>query len=318
MSRPALSILVVSYNSRELTLAALESVYAQTTETPFETIVLDNASTDGSADAIAARFPQVRLIRSPDNLGFARGNNEAAKVANGEYLLLLNPDTVVLNHAIDRLVAFARAQPAARIWGGRTLNADRSLNAASCWRRMTLWSLLCNLSGLSAMKSSPIFASESYGGWDRSTVREVDIVTGCFLLIERTFWNELGGFDLSYFMYGEEADLCLRAIQRGAHPAITPDASIIHYSSTADPVRADKMVAIAKAKVTLIRRHWPRLLRPLGRAMFILTPLSRAIAYSAAGLLLARASARERARVWLEVWRRRGQWGAGYPAANVS
>src|SRR5688572_24667662 len=118
--RPRVSILVISYNTREMTLDCLRSIAHETRE-PHELIVVDNSSSDGSADAIAAQFPDVRLRRPEKNLGFARANNVASTEARGDYLLLLNPDTVVLDRAIDRLVAFADANPDAGIWGGRTL-----------------------------------------------------------------------------------------------------------------------------------------------------------------------------------------------------
>ena len=117
---------MISYNTRAMTLDCLRSLEAETT-VPHELIVLDNASPDGSAAAIAAAFPELRLIASPDNHGFAKGNNVAAREARGDYLLLLNPDTLVLDRAIDRLVAFAERRPAAGIWGGRTLNGDGTL-----------------------------------------------------------------------------------------------------------------------------------------------------------------------------------------------
>ena len=107
-----------------MTLAAIRSVYEQSVDARFEIIVVDNASKDGSADAIAAEFPQVSLIRSKENLGFGRATNLAATHARGDLLLLLNPDTVVLDHAIDKLVKFARNNPNARIWGGRTVSPE--------------------------------------------------------------------------------------------------------------------------------------------------------------------------------------------------
>src|SRR5688500_14237732 len=121
---PVVSILVISYNTRAMTLECLRSVVAET-RVPYELVVLDNASPDGSAAAIAAAFPpesfpQIRLIASAANRGFAGGNTLAAQAARGRYLLLLNPGTLVLDHAIDRLVAFAERTPAAGIWGGRT------------------------------------------------------------------------------------------------------------------------------------------------------------------------------------------------------
>ena len=124
---PDLSILIISYNTREMTLACLRSVAAQT-RTPHEIIVLDNASDDGSAAAIAAEFPDVTLLAETRNHGFARANNLAALQAKGAFLLLLNPDTLVLDGALDKPAGLRAPGPEARIWGGRTVFGDGSLN----------------------------------------------------------------------------------------------------------------------------------------------------------------------------------------------
>lgn len=303
---PRTSILIVSYNTRQMTLECLASGFAQTNPGTFEVVVIDNASEDGSADAIEREFGErVRLIRSTVNLGFAAANNLAARHARGDFLLLLNPDTVVLDRAIDRLVAFAEERPAAGIWGGRTVFADGSLNPTSCWRRPTLWSLLCQAAGLASLfRKSRVFNPEAMGGWKRDTMREVDIVTGCFLLIRRSLWERLGGFDPAFFMYGEEADLCLRARALGIRPIVTPDATIVHHGGASETVRADKMVRLLQAKVLLIRRHWPMGRREAGAMLLRLWPLTRmwawrfAAAFGASGGL----------ETWREVWRRRAEW----------
>ncbi len=309
---PELSILVISYNTAELTLACLDSVVAETHATAYEIIVVDNASSDGSADAVAAAHPEVRLIRLGENMGFARANNMAAKMAKGNLLLLLNPDTLVLDGAIDRLVAFAKARPQARIWGGHTVFGDGSLNPSNCWRRMGLWNLFCRVAGLTGMfPESKLFNAEAYGGWPRDTEREVDIVTGCFFLIERRFWETLGGFDPLFFMYGEEADLCLRARALGARPRITPDASIVHYGGASEQVRAEQIIRLSRAKVSLLARHMPAGLRGAGIFLYRLWPLSRMLAYRFA--MLVRPSDRfagEHA-TWSEIWRRRREWQQG-------
>ena len=312
---PALSVIVVSYNTCEMTLACLGSIFSETRETGFEVLVVDNASGDGSAEAIADRFPQVRLIRSAENLGFARANNAAAREALGEHLLLLNPDTVILRGAIDKLVAFARRRPDAGIWGGRTLYADGSLNPYNCWREMSLWNLACRAAGLTALfPGSPVLNSENYGGWARDSERDIDIVQGSFLLITRRLWNALGGFDERYVMYGEEADLCRRARARGARPRMTPDAEIIHYGGASQTVRADKMARLFRAKITLIRDHWRWPARALGVALFAAWPWSRRLATGVAARLSGRA--REAHRAWDEVWRRRHEWIGGYPSLS--
>ena len=243
-----LTVIVISYNTRALTLAALRTLFATTRETPLHVVVLDNASTDGSADAVAEAFPKVELIRSSDNLGFARANNVVAAAAQTEFLLLLNPDTECHEGAVDNLMAFARDNPQAGIWGGRTVFPDGSLNIGSCWQRITPWSLFCMAVGLTAVfPRSDLFNTEALGSWKRDTVRNVDIVSGCFFLIARELWARLGGFDLRYFMYGEEADLCLRARRLGYRPMITPDAEIMHLVGAASSSLAEKRQLVTKA-----------------------------------------------------------------------
>lgn len=309
---PLVSIIIVSYNTREMTLECLRSVVAETTVS-YELLVMDNNSPDGSAEAIAAEFPDIRVWAETDNHGFAKSNNILCKEARGEYVLLLNPDTIVLDGAIDKLMAFAKARPEAKLWGGKTLFGDGSLNATNCWGRMTLWNVFCRTTGLTAIfKSSAFFNSESYGTWDRSEEREVDIVSGCYFLMKRDLWNTLGGFDLSFIMYGEEADLCLRAIDsHGARPRITPNSVIVHYGGASEAVRADKMIRLMRAKISLIDRHFPKWQQPLARGLFMLWPLSRAVAMRVSGA--ARKSADATQGSWAEIWARRAEWKDGYP-----
>lgn len=307
------SIIIVSYNTREMTLECIGSVITETEEARYEIIVIDNNSNDGSADGIRSAFPEIELIACEENLGFGRANNLAIKRAHGRRILLLNPDTVVLDRAIDRLVSFANETPACGVWGGRTVFGDGSLNPYSCWRRMTLWNLTCFALGLSRLASkSAIFNSEAYGGWDRSTVGHVDIVTGCFLLINRSLWEELGGFDPAFFMYAEESDLCHRARKMGARPVITPTATILHYGGLSETSTEKKVVNIFRGKITLMNRHWSPFSRRAGRALFLLSALLRWSAYSASARLTSGASARRNIELWRKVWLRRREWINGY------
>lgn len=305
---PEASVIIVSYNTRDMTAECLRSLFASPAAKRIETIVIDNASTDGSADAIEQEFAgQLTLVRSEDNLGFAGGNNLGAEHATGKRLLLLNPDTLVLDDAVGELLNFANQEPHRRIWGGRTVFADRSLNPASCWRRITYWSLMTQALGLnSVFRRSTLFNPEAMGGWDRSTKRDVDIVSGCFFLIDRDLWDQLGGFDEAFFMYGEEADLCHRARAVGARPGVTPEATIVHYGGASETVRADKLVRLLKAKTDLIRRH----LRPapgLGVALLTLWPVSRAMAWTLLAPLKGEQGKTARG-IWREVASRRREW----------
>ena len=309
-----LSIIVVSFNTLKMTLECLRSIYAETLDTKFEVIVVDNNSLDGSADVIRSEFSEVKLIALKENIGFARANNLAVDQAHGRKILLLNPDTVVIARAIDHLIAFANETPAHQLWGGRTLNSDGSLNASSCWRRMSLWNLACFTFGLCRLApNSPFFNSESYGGWDRNTVRHVDIVTGCFLMIDRILWEKLRGFDPDFFMYAEDADLCHRARRAGARPAITPTAAIIHHGSKSEASEVAKRTKLFRGKITLMKRHWSPLAQRLGRTLFLLVPLLRWPAYR----LLARITGEPRfdaiSNDWRTIWRGRRQWIEGYP-----
>jgi len=308
---PDVSIIIVSFNTRELTLDCLRSVYEQTGDVTFEVFVVDNASTDGSAEAIAAAFPQVHLIANHENRGFAAANNQAAQYASGEWLLLLNPDTVVLNRAVDRLVAFARravAEDAAcGIFGGRTLHGNGQLDPACAWRRPTLWGMFCTSLGLSwLLPKSRWFNAEALPHWARDTVCEVDVVTGCFLLISRALWEQLRGFDPAFFMYGEEVDLCLRARRLGVKCLICPDATIIHYGGASDAVLARKKVRLLHAKAQLFRRHWSRSAARLGVLLLDLWAGSRTLAFWAASCL--RPRLRPKYETWRTVWRQRAAW----------
>lgn len=309
MGKPLLSILIVSYNTRDMTIECIDSVWKQTCHTPFEIIVWDNASHDGSAEAVSGRFHNsVRLIASNENIGFAAANNRAAKMASGNFLLLLNPDTIVLDGAIDRLVGFANAHSAAGIWGGRTLFRNGALNPSSCWQRQTLWSLSCQMTGLSSVfRRSNWFNPEGLGGWNRVGVRNVDIVSGCFLLIHREIWNKLSGFSEEFFMYGEDADLCLRAQSLGARPLITSDATIIHYGGASERVRADKLVKLLKAKMLLLERHFNPAFRQFGKLLLSMWPLSRYVIHSLLSRAGRKASIEPRDQ-WGNVVTRKREW----------
>ncbi len=310
---PTVSVIVVSYNTCAMTLRCLQSI-ADETSTPHEVLVVDNASADGSAAAIAQEFPTVRLFTEDINHGFARGCNLAARRARGRYILLLNPDTVVLDGAIDRLIEFAERRPDRGMWGGRTLYDDLRLNPTNCWRKMTLWTITARTFGLDSMfPRSDVFNREGYGGWDRNTERAVDIITGCFLLIERSTWDALGGFDERYVMYGEEADLFRRAEALGVCPTITPTAAIVHHVGAASAVRADKFVWLLRAKITLIDRWFPAWQRPIARLVLVAWPWTRSVASRIIGLVTRR---EHQGNGWREVWRRRSEWIDGYPPSE--
>ena len=305
------SIIVVSYNTREMTLECLRSILKETQSHTFEVVVLDNMSSDGSFTAIESEFgsdPRFVLIESHKNLGFAGGNNLAVEKASGDFLLLLNPDTVVLDRALDALVDFARERPKHRIWGGRTLFADGSLNPYSCWGPYTLWSIFTASVGFRKLfPKSAIFNPRAMVSWKRDSIREVAIVTGCLFLIDRSLWDELKGFDPEFFMYGEEADLCMRASALGARPIITPKSTIIHYAGASEHVRADKLARLLDAEVRLFRRNMSS---PAFKLALWMT--KSGVALRAATMWsLKTLGIRKGQSVWGTLWNRRSEWSSG-------
>jgi N-acetylglucosaminyl-diphospho-decaprenol L-rhamnosyltransferase len=225
---------------------------------------------------------------------------------------------VILNQAIDRLHEFAKANTHCRIWGGRTVFADGSLNPSSCWRDATLWSIFCIATGLTRFKATNFFNPEGYGGWKRDSVRAVNIVTGCFLLIDRELWQQLGGFDPQFFMYGEEADLCRRARKLGAQPTITPAATIIHHGRASEPDYAEQRIKVLAGRITLMRRHHSGLMAFSARALYLMLPLLRLFGYGAAAAAFGSAHFCRQAKDWRDVWKNRQRWINGWSDAAVS
>lgn len=307
MNTPELSIILVSYNTAVYTCRALESLLRETEQTDFEVIVVDNASSDDSVARIREQFPQVSLIESGGNPGFAGGVQIGAQTARGKYLLLLNPDTVILDKAVDRLMRFAREHPANGIWSGVTLNNDLSINTQHAWSKPTFGNLLASALGLSKLFSHTcLFNNANYGCWLRDSIKEVDIVSGCFFLTTRELWDELGGLDTRFFMYAEEADYCLRAKKLGYQPIVTPDARIIHHGGVSHSRFSGKQIKLLKGKVELINRHIPVWKRPAYKFLLYLYVLNKHVSHS----LLQPDS--DQRREWQTVFAHRSDWLQGY------
>lgn len=308
------AILIVSYNTEDLLRDSLHSVYEQCGSLRQQVIVVDNGSADRSVDMIRTEFPDVELIDAKENLGFARGVNLAATRVNAEFLLLLNPDTVVLDRALERLVQFAQSNPGHGLYGGRALKRDGSLELSSCWALPTVWSMTCFALGLSAaFRHSRWFDPEAMANWRRDTVREVGIITGCLLLAPRDDWRMLGGFDERYFMYGEDADLAFRARRAGFRPIICPEACIVHDVGKASASRAGKLLLLFKGKATLVRDHFNG-----WRKQLVLLELLMGVGLRAFLGRMRPQSNMAEADPWRIVWRQRQDWIRGYPDPKSS
>ncbi|MFO0947988.1 MAG: glycosyltransferase family 2 protein [Planctomycetota bacterium] len=230
MDEVSLSIVIVNWNVRDLLRACLQSVQQQMRlpETCYEVIVVDNQSTDGSVAMLEKEFPGVRLIANPHNPGFGKANNQALPLCRGKYILLLNPDTVILDHALDKMLARMEGEPSIGALGCRLLNGDGTLQRWTGGSFPTLWTVACHYFFLSQLLPRGFRPASLYLDSDVPSSIDVDWVSGACLLLRR---EEVGDyiFDDAFFMYGEDMELCHRLKKAGQRVVYMPEVSIIHY-----------------------------------------------------------------------------------------
>ncbi len=225
---PDISIIIVSFNTRELTRRCLACVEIHAQAVHCEVIVVDNASTDGSAEMVRQEFPEVILICQPINKGFSGGNNPGMKRATGRYILLLNSDAFITQGVLPRCLAYMEKRPRVGILGCRLTNPDGSLQPSARSLPGPITKLF-HISGLAArFPTSRIFGKVDYTWWDHRTPRKVGWVVGAFFLIRRRTMEEIGLLDEGYFLYFEEIDYCLTAQKAYWDVLFYPHASVVH------------------------------------------------------------------------------------------
>jgi GT2 family glycosyltransferase len=240
-----LSIIIVNWNTRDLLAQCLQSIYDTVSNLDFEVIVVDNASSDGSQAMIRQRFPQVCLIESDQNVGFARANNQALTVSRGRYFLLLNSDTIVLPHALEKMVQFADAHAESGIIGCRLLNSDGSLQKS--WASFpTFWSEVLGRNFRARRQVE-----------EESLAYEVDWIGGACLLVRPAAINEVGLLDESFFMYSEETDWCFRMKRHGWRVYYLASAEIVHLGGgSASRTSASQLVRLYENKIRFFNKHY--------------------------------------------------------------
>ena len=236
-----LTVIIVNWNAGDFLDRCLGTVYAGNLNENLEVIVVDNNSTDRSAEVIGEKYPQVKLIGNRQNVGFARANNQALKEASGDLVLLLNPDTEIEPDTLRVMADFIRNRPDCGIAGCKVLNPDGTLQQA-CRRNIpTMADAFFKLTGLSRLfPGSPRFSRYNLTFLPADQIAAVDAVSGSFMMARREVVERIGLLDDRFFMYGEDLDWCLRARQAGYQNYYLPATSIIHYhgqSSRQRPLR---------------------------------------------------------------------------------
>lgn len=280
-----LSIAIASWNTVNLLDQCLESVYRTSADLDFEIIVVDNASKDGSADMVASKYPDVKLLQNRVNLGFAAACNLAFKHSEGRYFLLLNTDTIVLDNAFKALVEFMDAHADAGATGCRLLNRDGSLQR-SCSEFPNLLTELFDALYLSKLfPKSKFFARYSMAYWDFNDTREVDFAGGSCLIVRRETIEEVGLLDESFFMYTEEADWCYRMQQNGWKVYFYPGAQIIHLGGeSAKRSPSEMLMHLYTSRNKFIHKHYGNTTATLHRLILALGALSRLVVFKTKSL----------------------------------
>ena len=256
------SVVIVSWNTKDLLRECLESVYAETRKHSLEVFVVDNNSPDDSAAMVAEEFPQVRLIANEDNRGFAPANNQALELATGKYILLLNPDTVVLDGAIDKMVDYAEEHKEEKIGilTCKLLNGDGSLQK-SVNRFYSFWrSFIENRFFEKILERFNAKSDAFLSFWDHSDKREIDWAFGAVMLFSKDMMDEIGMLDDRFYIYAEEMDYFMRAKKAGYHSWFLPDIEITHYGkSSSRQRRAAMFIQNYKSFYLFLEKHYSKL-----------------------------------------------------------
>lgn len=246
-----LSIIILSFNTKELTIACINSIIAQYKQeldnSQFEIVVVDNASTDATAEAVEKlKTSNVKLIKSAENLGFSKGCNLGAKNASGEYLLFLNSDTEIKDQGFVKMVDFLRKNPNVGILGGALKNEDGSAQP-STGKFYNLFNLFLAMAGLERMG----FLRES-----PRQIKKVDWVMGASLMTSRKIFEKIGGFEKELFMYAEDMELCYRANKKGFSTYFFPEVMLFHKERGSSN-RTFAILNIYKGILFFYKKHKP-------------------------------------------------------------
>lgn len=269
-SQPTLSIIIVTWNVRELTLACLDSIERTKGELDLEVIVVDNDSTDGTVEAIRRAYPETVVVANEVNLGFPRANNQALRIARGRYILFLNPDTVVGPGTLEGCVEVLEGEPGIGMVGCRLIYPDGSVQYECARRAYRLRHLLVESVYLHMFfPRHPLFAHHLIGDWDHLDSQDVEAISGAFMMVRRELALEIGGLPEEHFMYHEDLAFCLRIRARGQRIRYLAEWETTHFSGQSSGKSASRLDLLEGAyKIDLIRELEGPLYARLARLIF--------------------------------------------------
>jgi len=281
-----LSIITVNTNEWHVLQTCLRSVFEQTKGIEFEFIVVDNASTDGSKEKIAREYPQVKIITNSENLGFAAANNRGIEQACGKYVLLLNPDTEVLDNAIVKTVQFMESHPQAGISACKLLFPDRSLQR-SVRSFPTVWNVFCESTFLYRLFPKSILFGKYYLSYfNYDAIMQVDWVCGAYIMMSRKVIDTVGLLDEQFYMYTEEVDYCHRAKNAGYEIWFIPDGEVIHFWGGVNAINRRVMLWTNASMMLYLQKHFYGVEKYLLMGLKYFGLVLRTIMYALVGCLL--------------------------------
>ena len=252
---PDLSVVIVNWNTIGMLRDCLGSLFASGVKASLEVFVVDNASSDGSPDMVEAEFPSVKLIRNTRNMGFAAANNQALRLAKGRHVLLLNSDTLVHTGVIDASIDYLDQNPQTGMMGCRVLNADGTVQT-TCSRFPTLTNLVLLTSGLFKVPGLSVARRYRMEDWQRDDERDVEVVSGCYLMARRSATEAVGLLDEDFFFFGEETDWCRRFLAHGYAVRFAPVGTITHFGGgSSKSLNSKRDLMLSEATVRLHRKH---------------------------------------------------------------
>ena len=250
-----LSIVIVNWNTRDMLRNCLASIPARNDGLQVETIVIDNASEDGSGAMVSSEFPGALLIQNTDNLGFATATNQGLRLASGRQLLLLNSDTLVHGNVLADSVRYMDTHADVGMMGCKVLNEDGSTQM-TCSRFPSLVNLGLQTLGLNRLQHPRWLQRYQMLDWDRDDEREVEVISGCYLLVRRETLDQIGLLDETFFLYGEETDWCRRCARDGWKLVFAPVGCITHLGSgSSRQLNYRRDLMLSEGTVRLHRKH---------------------------------------------------------------
>ena len=275
---PEVSVVIVSWNTCAVTRACVRSIVNKCIGRSMEVIVVDNASTDDTVRDLESEFPGITIVCNNHNKGFAAANNDGFRFARGRYVLLLNSDTVVHDDVVDKTVRFADSNPRIGVVGCRAIDVDGN-QQSTMFSYLSLTRVFWNLIIPNRwLRRSRLFGKGRYVGLDLNQIHEVDVVSGCFMLVRREVLDTVGGLDGEFFMYGEEMEWCFRIKQAGWRVTYFPGAAYTHFGGiSASRCQSEMNVEMARGQLLFLLKAHGAFKARIAACLMLLRDLPRAL-----------------------------------------